>query len=202
MNLNNQSDALRNFLSLFAVTRDTTSAPSSGGAATPDNAIKTKIKNGAAVYNALFGSGQHDNQQLIQNVFIGGTATSQNPFEGMNKVLGKLGFTGGTAYNPTLHHGPIPDHHNHYHIDLRPLVRKDIPLKLLADGAPISAISPVATSELIDRARGLLDEVQHDLNLTQGEVLMFIADLPSIPPENLPVLIAQANQARPRDTNK
>src|SRR6266705_1328324 len=35
-----------------------------------------------------------------------------------------------------------------------------------------------------------------NLNLNQGEVLMFIADVPNIPPQDMPVVIAQASQAQ------
>jgi hypothetical protein len=43
----------------------------------------------------------------------------------------------------------------------------------------------------------LLDQVKSDLNLTQGEVTMLIPDMPNVPPQDVPVMIAQANQAQP-----
>ena len=58
---------------------------------------------------------------------------------------------------------------------------------------------PVASDALISNAQSLLDQVKTDLNLTQGEVNMFIQDMPNVPPQNLPVMIAQANQAQPSD---
>jgi hypothetical protein len=45
----------------------------------------------------------------------------------------------------------------------------------------------------------LLDQIREDLNLTQGEVMMFISDMPNIPPQNVPVMIAQTNQAQSGD---
>jgi len=48
----------------------------------------------------------------------------------------------------------------------------------------------------------LLDQVKADLNLTQGEVNMWIPDMPNVPPQNVPVMIAQANQAQASDTTK
>ena len=41
-----------------------------------------------------------------------------------------------------------------------------------------------------------------DLNLTQGEITMFIPDMPNVPPQDVPVMIAQANQAQSGDTTK
>ncbi|MEQ1525190.1 MAG: hypothetical protein ABL911_00380 [Gallionella sp.] len=55
---------------------------------------------------------------------------------------------------------------------------------------------PVASNALIAHAQTLFDQVKTDLNLTQGEMTMFISDMPNVPPQNLPVMIAQANQAQ------
>jgi hypothetical protein len=38
----------------------------------------------------------------------------------------------------------------------------------------------------------LLDQVKADMNLTQGDVTMFIPDMPNVPPQYVPVMIAQA----------
>jgi hypothetical protein len=38
--------------------------------------------------------------------------------------------------------------------------------------------------------------------LIQGDVLMLIPDMPNVPPQNAPVMIAQANQAQSGDTTK
>ena len=53
---------------------------------------------------------------------------------------------------------------------------------------------------MLANAQSLLDQVKADLNLTQGKVNMFIPDMPNVPPQNVPVMIAQANQAQPGDT--
>jgi hypothetical protein len=52
---------------------------------------------------------------------------------------------------------------------------------------------------MLTNAQSLLDQVKADLNLTQGEVTMFIPDMPNVPPQGVPVMIAQANQAQPGD---
>lgn len=57
----------------------------------------------------------------------------------------------------------------------------------------------VADDALSANVQALLDQVKADLGLSQGEVTMFIPDMPDVPPQNVPVLIAQANQAQPRD---
>jgi hypothetical protein len=46
---------------------------------------------------------------------------------------------------------------------------------------------------LIADSQTLLDQFKADLNLTQGEVTMFIPDMPNVPPQDVPVLIAQSN---------
>jgi hypothetical protein len=59
--------------------------------------------------------------------------------------------------------------------------------------------APIASDALITNAQTLLDQVKADLNLTQGEVTMFIPDMPNVPPQDAPVMIAQANQAQAGD---
>src|SRR6266700_1675642 len=80
-------------------------------------------------------------------------------------------------------------------------VRVGLPEDLLADSATSDQALPVVNEALIAYAQGLLDQVKMDpnLNLNQGEVLMFIADVPNIPPQDVPVMIAQANQAQAGD---
>jgi hypothetical protein len=48
----------------------------------------------------------------------------------------------------------------------------------------------------------LLGQVKADLNLTSGEVIMFIPDMPNTPPQDAPVFIAQAIQAQAGDMTK
>jgi hypothetical protein len=77
------------------------------------------------------------------------------------------------------------------------------PHNLLADNNTASnQTAPVAGDALIANAQALLDQVKADLNLTQGEVTMFIPDMPNVPPQDVPVMIAQANQAQPHDVTK
>src|SRR6266700_8137640 len=82
-----------------------------------------------------------------------------------------------------------------------PPVRVGLPEYLLEDSATSDQALPVVNEALIAYAQGLLDQVKMDpnLNLNQGEVLMFIADVPNIPPQDVPVMIAQANQAQAGD---
>jgi hypothetical protein len=69
-------------------------------------------------------------------------------------------------------------------------------LFLLADGATINQATPVANGALVSDAQNLLDQFKVDLSLTQGEVLMLISDMPNVPPQEVPVMIAQANQGQ------
>ena len=100
-----------------------------------------------------------------------------------------------------LHHGKAETHQSHFHVDLRAPKRVtiDSPQNMLADNPDSNQTAPVASDDLLANAQSLLDQVKADLNLTQGEVTMFIPDMPNVPPQNVPVLIAQANQAQPGD---
>ena len=198
---NNQHDALLNFLSIYSLTQ-------TDGSITNGTWTGLPIQNGAAVRTALFGSGVQNGQQLIQNVWIGGKGSHQNPYKGINAVLDTLGFhnvlrNGTTNYNDSsnmiLHHGVMKDHQTHFHIDLRPPVLQPIvqpPQHLLADSIPTKRTAPAANLSLVRNAQALLDQVKSDLNLTQGEVTMLTMNIPNVPPQNVPVMIAQANQAQ------
>lgn len=48
----------------------------------------------------------------------------------------------------------------------------------------------------------ILDQVRADLDLREGEVNVIIPDMPTAAPQNLPVLVAQANQAQGGDLAK
>ena len=82
---------------------------------------------------------------------------------------------------------------------LAPLIFPNPPHNLLAGDTASNQSAPIASDALIANVQTLLDQVKSDLNLTQGEVNMFIADMPNVPPQNLPVMIAQANQAQQGD---
>jgi hypothetical protein len=200
---NRQSDALLNFLSIYALTR--TDGSSTNGTWT---GVGAQLVNNDATnteLQALFGSGTNDKYQLIQNVWIGGNSKLiitqdgvtgyQNPYVGINAVLGQLGFSG-VKNDLTLHHAPLDPHYNHFHIDLRPPKILQLPQNLLADSATPNQVAPVASDALVANAQSQLDQVKSDLNLTQGEVTMFIPDMPNVPPQDAPVMIAQANQAQ------
>jgi hypothetical protein len=91
--------------------------------------------------------------------------------------------------------------------DLTPLPARSslarVPLQqnLLAGSAVSNQSALVANDALIANTQTLFDQVKADLNLTQGEVTMFIPDMPNVPPQNVPVMIAQANQAQAGDVN-
>ncbi|MEO7623423.1 MAG: hypothetical protein ABIS30_10200, partial [Gallionella sp.] len=180
----NQSGALLNFLSLYAVTQ-------SGSAnGTWDNLTLVNGEN----RSALYGSGAENASQLIQHVWIGGTGTT-NPYTGINAVLDQLGFSANG-----LSHAKYSGHQTHFHIDLRALNRMPI---VGTHNLLVGDISPahVPPSEaFVGNAQSLLDQVKTEMGLTQGEVTMFIPDMPNVPPQYVPVMIAQANQAQANDT--
>lgn len=107
--------------------------------------------------------------------------------------------TYGQPASNILHHGPLKTHESHFHIDLRPLARvtiPDSPQNLLSGGSAANQAAPTASDALVANAQSLLDQVKSDLNLTPGEIIMAIPDMPNVPPQNVPVMIAQANQAQ------
>jgi hypothetical protein len=171
--------------------------------ATPDNTTLANVKNGADVYTALFGSGARNNTQLIQNVWIGDKATATqaldaNPYTAINDVLQGLGFTG--AYG--LNHGQQNGHESHFHVDLRAPILKPVidTHNLLADGVTSNQNASSPSYTIIASAQSWLNQVKADMGLAQGEVNMFIPDMPNVPPQNVPVMIAQVNQTQPGDT--
>ena len=198
---NDQSSALRNFLSVYALTQNT----SANGSVEAGTWSLLPVKNGAGVREALFGSGVQGDKQLIQNVWIGDKAftdsngvfhpLNDNPYTGINAVLDKLGFVSTNG----LHHGQQNGHHNHFHIDLRAPVRKGLPENLLTEKALSEQSVSVVNEQILAHAQSLIDQVKMELNLTQGEVVMLISDMPNVPPQEVPVMIAQANQAQQDD---
>ncbi|MES2205595.1 MAG: tandem-95 repeat protein [Pseudomonadota bacterium] len=203
---NNQRDALKNFLSIYALTRydDIT------GNGTWDD---IPVVNGEKVRVALFGSGAipNDNQiennisfqqQLVQNVWIG-NPKGKNPYPSINYVLGKLDFN-----KKGLHHGPTPPHENHFHLDIRPPKRIDIENQennLIAETSLLNSfirdLNTTNTDSKLDfLARNLLNDIQFDLNALEGEMIMFIPDLPSAYySQSTPLMIAKADQEKSND---
>ena len=53
---------------------------------------------------------------------------------------------------------------------------------------------------MLANAQSPLDQVKADLKLTPGEVTMWIPDMPNVPPQDVPVMIAQTNQAQSGNT--
>jgi hypothetical protein len=113
--------------------------------------------------------------------------------------LGKLGFDANG-----LHHAGFQSHQTHFHIDLR--APKPVTIEpshnLLTDQSTSNQTAPLASDAIIDNAQTLLYQVKTDLNFAQGEVLMFIPDMPNVPPQDVPAMIAQANQVQAGDTIK
>lgn len=91
-------------------------------------------------------------------------------------------------------------HETHFHIDLRAPVRRELPQNLLTDCAATDQANIVANERLIAYAQTLVDKVKMDMSFTEGEVVMLIPDMPNVPPQHVPVMIAQANQDQMRDS--
>jgi VCBS repeat-containing protein len=175
----NQEQALRDFLALYALTR-TDDVANNGSW---EELLPTNEK----VRKALFGDGSKSGG-LIAEVLIGGTGSNQNPYVNIHKVLQKLEIEKATS----------KDHHNHFHIVLRAPKLQAIdlpPQNLLADGVA-EDIQATTSEELLSAAQGLLGAMQAQLALApdQGEVTMFVMDVPpDVPAMYAPVVIAQAS---------
>jgi hypothetical protein len=93
--------------------------------------------------------------------------------------------------------GPQNGHHNHFHVDVRRPDRVALPSNLLADEAVLSQTQTAADADLLAAAQALLEQMQPTLNFEQGDVTMFVMDMPpDVPPQYAPVVIAQASQAK------
>lgn len=117
---------------------------------------------------------------MISWTHIGGSGSNQNPYPSINAILGKLGI-GSSA---------VDTHHHHFHIYLRPPERLDIEQNLLADASAMAGadkMAPASAQDLVDYA----------LTLVEGGELMFTLDIPYIPAQDTPIVLAQADAASP-----
>jgi hypothetical protein len=118
---------------------------------------------------------------MISKVIIGGTG-NQNPYGNIHKVL--------DALNIKMDRNEI-NHNSHFHIYLAPPTAKEIGSKKLLADMPLALASDTSSSDtsLQTAAQGLLD---YTSTLITGEELMFTMDVPSVPAQQTPVVIAQA----------
>jgi hypothetical protein len=164
--LNEQMNAMRDFMSLYAVTQSNTWG-----------AMTAHVVNGTQARDALFGTGTQASGMITQ-VVIGGTG-STNPYPNMRKVLSGLGIS--NNYN-------APGHQTHFHVFLNVPTPKAITGTgyLLTDNPADSVSSAVPQTD----AQVLLDYTQ---SLITGEELMFTMDMPYVPPQETPIVLAQAS---------
>ena len=78
-------------------------------------------------------------------------------------------------------------------MDVRRPDRVALPPNLLADQAVLDQTQTVTGDDLRIAAQALLEQVQPTLNFEQGDVTMLVMDMPDVPPQYAPVLIAQAS---------
>ncbi len=178
---NGQRQALRDFLSLYALTQ------SDGWADLNEN-----FTNGVAARNALFGEGNQTNG-LISSVLIGGKGT-QNPYPNMRKVLTGL----------EIDNDKSKDHQNHFHIYLRP--PQPVPM-VVTHNLMVDAVGAVANqaderNDLYNVAQEMLIQVAAEMNTNEGDIDMFVLDMANIPPQGAPVMMVQASQAKHAATQK
>jgi hypothetical protein len=156
---NEQAAALKDFLSLYALTQ------ADGQTGLNGHIVNTTAAN-------LFGG-------MVTRVHIGGEG-SQNPYPSINAILKDLGITSSTE----------PAHQSHFHIYLKPPILQTIGGNhLLTDDTTASAFDLTAPAPLQSEAQGVISYTQ---TLIEGEELMFIMDVPSIPAQETPIVLAQA----------
>ena len=137
---------------------------------------------------------------LISGVVIGGETYTdsngvvhkQNTYPNIRKILDVLGVTNNPVKDAFgISKSNVVDHNSHFHIYLAPPTALDIGPHLLLSGGllapPSDAISSNVT--LQTEAQSLLDYSQ---TLITGDELMFIMDVPTIPAQQTPIVLAQA----------
>jgi len=67
---------------------------------------------------------------------------------------------------------------------------------LLADNAALSSATVVSDDTLQAAAQALLDDIQPGFDFEEGEVSMFVMDMPDLPPQYEQVMLVQASQSQ------
>lgn len=89
------------------------------------------------------------------------------------------------------------DHEDHFHVSLRTPDRVGLPPNLLADEVALGQTQMVVSDSLRMAAQSLLAEVQPQFGFDQGELSMFVMDVPpDVPPLYAPIVVAEAAQAK------
>jgi hypothetical protein len=178
---NNQRQALKDFLALYAITKDDGDATNHYGL---DN-IELRYGGSAPLIQraALFGAG-NASQTMIAHVLIGGKANEpgdkQNEYPLIHEALAALGID-------KSHSG---GHHNHFHIT----IQAPAPLKIDNLSTQTQTQNQnAAAPELQQAAQRLLQQIQPQLGLDPTkEVIMLPLDVPpDAPSQAASVLIAQ-----------
>ena len=176
---NNQKAALHEFLSLYALTQVDTAAGNGTWTHLP-------VKNGEAVRAALFGSGAKIGG-LISGVHIGDG--NRNSYKDIREILDRLG----------IYATPEDDHQHHFHIYLNPPDPLESGPSLLLSGNPL-AMSPDTASGTVALAATTQALFDYTQTLITGDELMFTMDVPYVPPQDAPIVLAQAtNTSSPPD---
>lgn len=105
----------------------------------------------------------------------------QNSYPNINAILEALGITSSA----------VSAHQNHFHVYLKPPTSKEIGTghNLLTDATQSTlAATPASLAELQTAVQELLDYAN---NITTGDELMFTMDVPYIPVQDAPIVLAQ-----------
>ncbi|MFA6445416.1 MAG: hypothetical protein WCV99_24015, partial [Sterolibacterium sp.] len=94
--------------------------------------------------------------------------------------------------------GTAPNHNDHFHVYIRP--PQDVPItttrNLMTDNANWRQTEAPENDVMRVAAQEMLDQAQPYFNFSQGDLIMFVPDMPDVPPQFAPVMIAQASQAK------
>ena len=191
---NNQQAALKDFLSLYAVTRD--DSVTLPGATAPSAVAGSRgslaLVNGGAqkelVRNALFGDGTKANG-LISEVLIG--EPGHNTYENIRQVLSNL----------DIKNKPVAPHKDHFHIYLKPpKIQGIVSSQNLETGAMPTLLTldqPTAdVATLTHAVQTMLNQIGSASSEEEG--IMFTVDIPYEPSRDLatPYLMVSATQGK------
>jgi VCBS repeat-containing protein len=176
--LNGQQQALRDFLALYSVTR------ADGGGVWSQLPVRNEVARAA-----LFGTGNLAGA-LISNVVVGGNGANQNTYANIRYILQQQLQIPNTSLN-TTYPGAGAGHHNHFHVFLRPPERVDLPRNLAADDVATATSQAMAQANLQAAALALFNDIQPEFDFEEGEVTMFVMDMPDAPPQQAQVMLVQ-----------
>jgi Matrixin len=96
--------------------------------------------------------------------------------------------------------GAATTHQNHFHFFLRPPTHLDLPCNLAANDVATATSQAMEQASLRAATLRLFNDVQPDFEFEEGEVTMFVMDMPDAPPQQAQVMFVQLAQSQQTKT--